>query len=179
MKSAPTWLPVAFLLRDIAAWIYVFSYEPGITEKAVRIHHFLLIPGVFFSVEWSTVINIAFGIALGFALREAGARHFPMAFPLAVLTWNFILTGILDFWSWSEKSDAVLRLWRVGMLPGRYVGHLLSSWKILSNGQVLFVTGLLVNFSLGILATAAYLRIFRSKGRAPSNRRTGSVRATE
>jgi hypothetical protein len=55
------------------------------------------------------------------------------------------------------------------MLPGKYVGHLLSSWKILSNGQVLFVTGLLVNFSLAILATNAYLRIFRSKGRAPSN----------
>ena len=64
VKSAPIWLPIAFLLRDIAAWIYVFSYEPGITEKAVRIHHFLLIPGVFFGVEWSTVINIAFGIVI-------------------------------------------------------------------------------------------------------------------
>jgi hypothetical protein len=169
LKFAPIWLPIAFLLRDIAAWVYVFSYEPGITEKAVRIHHFLLIPGVFFSVEWSTVINIAFGIGLGFALREAAVRHFPMAFSLAVLTWNFILTGVLDFWSWSEKSDTVLRLYRVGMLPGKYVGHLLSSWKILSNGQVLFVTGLAVNFALAILATAAYLRIFRSNRREPSN----------
>ena len=28
VKSATIWLPIAFLLRDIAAWIYVFSYEP-------------------------------------------------------------------------------------------------------------------------------------------------------
>ena len=171
-KSAPIWLPIAFLLRDIGAWIYVFWYEPGITEKAVRIHHFLLIPGVFFSVEWSTVINIAFGIGLGLALREAAVRHFPVAFSLAVLTWNFILTGVTDFWSWSEKSDKVLRLYRVGMLPGKYVGHLLSSWKILSNGQVLFVTELAVNFALAILATAAYLHVFRSGRPTPTNPQT-------
>jgi hypothetical protein len=52
------------------------------------------------------------------------------------------------------------------MLPGKYVGHLLSSWKILSNGQVLFVTGLAVNFALAILATTAYLRIFRVTAQA-------------
>jgi hypothetical protein len=167
LKSAPIWLPIAFLVRDIAAWIYVFSYEPGITEKAVRIHHFLLIPGVFFGVEWSTAINIAFGIALGFAIREASARHFPLAFPLGVLAWNFILTGILDFVA--EKSDAVHRLYRIGMQPGKYVAHLLVSWNILSNPQALFVMGLAINFLAAIVATEAYLRVYRPGRREPSS----------
>src|SRR5208337_2479533 len=98
LKGRPfIWLPIAFLLKDFAAWQYVFSYEPGITEKAVRIHHFLLIPGVFYSVEWSTPINIVFGAALGLAVRCAAKQHFPLVFTLIVLTWDFLLTGVLDF----------------------------------------------------------------------------------
>jgi hypothetical protein len=157
LKSAPVWLPIAFLLKDIAAWVYVFSYEPGITDKAVRIHHFLLIPGVFFGVELAIPLNLAFGVALGFALRAAAARHFPVVFTLAIMTWNFFLTGLLDFVA--DKSESVHRLFRVGMQPGRYLAHFLTSWKILSNPHLLFATVLATNIFVAAVATAAYMRI--------------------
>lgn len=157
LKSAPIWLPIAFLLKDIAAWIYVFSYEPGITEKAVRIHHFLLIPGVFFGVELAIPLNLVFGVALGLALRAAAAHHFPVAFPLAVMSWNFFITGLLDFVA--DKSESAHRLFRVGMQPGRYVAHFFASWKILSNPHLLFATVLATNVFVAAVVTAAYMYI--------------------
>lgn len=161
LKSVPIWLPIAFLLRDIAAWIYVFSYEPGITEKAVRMHHFLLIPGIFFGVEWSTVFNIVFGIVLGFGIREAVVRRFPPVFPLLVLTWNLALIGVLAFLA--ENSDTAHRLFRIGMLPGRYLAHLLVSWRISANPLLLLVLAVTTNFSIAIFATAAYMQIRRPR----------------
>jgi|SRR5580704_23353 hypothetical protein len=163
LKSAPIWLPIAFLLRDVAAWVYVFSYEPRITEKAVRVHHFLLMPGVLFGVEWSTVFNIIFGIVLGFGVREAALRHFPFVFPLLILTWNLVLTGVWEFLA--EGGDTAGRLFRIGMLPGRYLAHLLVGWKILGNPLLLLAFALTINFSVAILTTAACEWI-RRHGRA-------------
>jgi hypothetical protein len=83
--------PIAFLVRGIAAWVYVFSYEPGIAEKAVRIHYLLRIPGVFFSVECSTVINIALGSGpVLFVTRLA--VNFALAM-LATAAYNRIVRG--------------------------------------------------------------------------------------
>ena len=125
LKTAPIWLPVAFLFRDIAAWEYVFSYEPGITEKAVRIHHFLLIPGTFFTVGWSLGLNLLFGLALGFGLREAALRRFPVIFPVIVLIWDGLLTGALWFLV-AEDSERVGHLFRIGLMPGSYIAHLFA-----------------------------------------------------
>jgi hypothetical protein len=160
LKSAPIWLPVTFFLRDVAAWIYVFSYEPGITEKAVRIHHFLLIPGIFFGVEWSTAFNILFGIVLGFGIREAAARRFPLTFTLLVLIWDLVLAGVLAFLV--QNSATADHLFRIGMLPGRYLAHLLSSRQIISSPQLLLVTALVTNLSAAFLATAMYVRLRHS-----------------
>ena len=159
-KYAPIWLPLAFLLRDVGAWIYVFSYEPGITDKAVRIHHFLLIPGVFFDVEWSTFFNLVFAVVLGFALRIAATRHFPLMFSLLVLTWNLVLVGILGFFG--EENGTLRRLFRIGMLPGRYLSHLLANWNFVSNWNVLLATTLVTNFLAATALTAVYLRVSHS-----------------
>jgi hypothetical protein len=164
LKSAPIWLPIAFFLRDVAAWIYVFSYEPGITENAVRIHHFLLIPGIFFGVEWSTAFNILFGIVLGFGIREAAARRFPLTLTLLVLIWNLVLAGVLAF---LVDGSASADLFRIGMLPGRYLSHLLLSRQLISSPQLLLATALVTNLCAAILATVVYVRVRHSDSRHP------------
>jgi len=145
------------LAKDLAAWIYVFSYEPGITDRAVRIHHFLLIPGVFFGTTLAIPLNLAFGFALGFILRMAAAHCFPMAFSLVVMICNFLLTGLLDFVA--ADSESVHRLFRAGMQPGRYVAHLVAHWRIVSNPNLLFATVLATNVLVATAATAAYRRL--------------------
>jgi hypothetical protein len=156
LRSPFVWLPTGFFLRDVAAWIYVFSYEPGITEKAVRIHHFLLIPGVFYSVQWSTPINVAFGFVLALALRIAAKHRFALTFTLAVLVWDFILTGLLDFASIGTESKH--DWYYFGMMPGRFVSHILAQHKVLPNGQLLYTTILVCNVAAALLVTAAYYR---------------------
>lgn len=101
----------------IAACAYVLSYEPGITDKAVRIFQCLLIPGVFFRTDLAIPLNLTFGVALRFILRTAAARRFRMVFSLVVLIWNFMLTGLLDFVA--ADSASIHRWFRVGMQPGR------------------------------------------------------------
>jgi hypothetical protein len=159
IRIAFVWLPMLFVLRDIAAWVYVFSYEPGITEKAVRIHHFLLMPGVFYSVGLSTPINIGFGIVLGGAIRIAREHRFPLTFTILVLAWDSVVTGILDFAALgSGFSD---RLYFFGMMPGRFVSHILAHYRIVSNGQVLFTCNWMFNGATALLLTAAYCRLVR------------------
>jgi len=160
LKTAPIWLPVAFLFRDIGAWEYVFSYEPGITEKAVRIHHFLLIPGTFFTVGWSLGLNLLFGLALGFGLREAALRRFPVIFPVLVLIWDGVLTGALWFLV-VEDSERVGHLFRIGLMPGSYIAHLFAKSHIVTNQMCLLVMALASNLFLAIAATAAYVPIRR------------------
>ena len=165
LKGRPfIWLPIAFLVKDLAAWQYVFSYEPGITEKAVRIHHFLLIPGVFYAVGWSTPTNVAFGAALGLALRRAAKQHFPLAFTLIVLTWDFLVTGIVDF---AGNNEAAHRFYQLGMMPGRFVSHILAAHKVFSNGHVLYTVTLLCNVAAALLITIAYCRLRRKTATSP------------
>jgi len=119
----------------------------------------LLIPGVFFSVELATVFNLVFAVVLGFALRIAAARHFSLTFSLLVLTWNLVLVGILSFFG--ENNETLRRLFRIGMLPGRYLSHLVANWKIVSNWDVLFAMALVTNFFAAIALTAVYLHVSR------------------
>ena len=160
LKTAPIWLPVAFLLRDFAAWEYVFSYEPGITEKAVRIHHFLLIPGTFFTVGWSLGLNLIFGLAIGFGLREAALHRFPAIFPVLVLIWDCVLTGALYFLV-VEDSERIGHLFRMGLMPGSYIGHLFAKSHIVTNPMCLLLLALSSNLFLATVATAAYVNIRR------------------
>lgn len=155
-NTAPMWLPIVFLIRDFLAWQYVFSYEPGITEKAVRIHHFLLIPGVFYGVSWSAPVNVLFGLLLGFAIRLAASKGFPYAFAILVLAWDIVITGILDFLP--ETSPAAHRLFRIGMLPGRLLSHGLYAAKIILNDNLLFTLMLLGNLGTALMLTVVYCR---------------------
>lgn len=154
-KSAPIWLPIVFLIRDFLAWQYVFSYEPGITEKAVRIHHFLLIPGVFYSVAWSTPINVIFGVLLGFLVKFCERRDFPYFFSVFVLASDLVITGILDFLA--VASPGARRLFRVGMLPGRLLSHWLFASNLVVNADLLFTITLFGNFGAALLLTFLYL----------------------
>jgi hypothetical protein len=164
-KFAPIWLPIGFFLRDVVAWIYVFSYEPGITAKAVQIHHFLLIPGVFFNVEWAFVFDTLFGVALGFGIREASLRRFPVAFPLLALSWNLILLGIVGFLA--PDSHTMAHLFRIGMEPGRHVGHwLLGQHIIFTDPRLLALIMVTINFAAAVGVTAAYVYIQRTISRS-------------
>jgi hypothetical protein len=156
-STAPIWLPIAFAIRDFVAWLYVFSYEPGITEKAVRIHHFLLIPGVFYGVEWSTPINVLFGLLLGFAIRLAASRGFPYVFSMLVLAWDFVIAGTFAFLA--ETSPAVHILYRIGMLPGRLLSHSLYATRMVLNDKLLLTLTLLVNLVTAGVLTVAYCRV--------------------
>ncbi len=67
-----------------------------------------MIPGVFYSVGWSTPINVIFGFILGISLRIAEKKRFPLTLTMIVLAWNFALTGILlDFAA--DTSEVVHR----------------------------------------------------------------------
>ena len=156
-STAPIWLPAAFLIRDFLAWQYVFSYEPGITEKAVRIHHFLLIPGVFYGVSWSTPVNVLFGLLLGLAIRLAASKGFPYVFALLVLAWDLLITGILDFVA--ETRPAAQSLFRIGMLPGRLLSHGLYATKIVLNDNLLFTFMVLGNLGTALMLTVVYCRL--------------------
>lgn len=68
----------------------------------------------------------------------------------------------------AENNETVPRLFRVGMLPGRYLAHLLVSRKILTNPDVLLATALATNLFAAIFATAAYLSVRRRKSAASS-----------
>lgn len=156
-STAPIWLPIAFVIRDFLAWQYVFSYEPGITERAVRIHHFLLVPGIFYGVGWSTPINVLFGLILGLAIRSAARKRFPYAFAILVLAWDFAITGILFFLA--ETSPAANRLFRIGMLPGRLLAHELYATNIVLNDNLLLTLTLLGNLSTSLALTVMYCRL--------------------
>jgi hypothetical protein len=156
-KTAPIWLPVAFLIRDFLAWQYVFSYEPGITEKAVRIHHFLLVPGVFYGVNWSTPVNLLFGLLLGLAIRLAASKGFPYSFAILVLAWNFVIAGFFGFLA--ETSPAARSLFRIGMLPGRLLSHGLYATKMVLNDSLLFTLMILGNLGTALLLTVGVCRL--------------------
>jgi hypothetical protein len=169
-RYAPIWLPVAFFVRDVAAWVYVFSYEPAIPERPVLIHRFLLMPGVFFNVKWSFAFNIMFGLILGLAIRETAERHFPVWPWLLVLTWDVVLAGIAAFLS--ADGPGMLRLFRTGMLPGRRLSHYLFRWNLVTHDGWLLFIAITANVALAVLLTMLY-RIF-----SPSSRELppGSVR---
>jgi hypothetical protein len=108
-------------------------------------------------VQASIVINIIFGLVLGLAMRGAAKLRFPLAFTLIVLTWNLILTGILDFTS--HNREGVERLYDLGMMPGRFVSHLLFAHQILGAGLILYTIILLSNVATSLLITVLYRRM--------------------
>ena len=74
LKKRPTiwllFLPVAFfLVKDIIATFIVLSYEPAITEEAVRHYAYALLPGTLFVVTgYAPLVNLVFGAITGIML---------------------------------------------------------------------------------------------------------------
>jgi hypothetical protein len=67
LKNAPVWLPIFSLLKDFAAFQYIFSFEPGITEHAVRVGYMWMLPGSlvgggFVAVSSNLLLALAIGL---------------------------------------------------------------------------------------------------------------------
>ena len=71
-KNAPIWLPAIIFARDFLAWQYIFSFEPGITEKAVFRGKLFMLPGSLFAGSIGIVlINVAIALAIGIVIRRS------------------------------------------------------------------------------------------------------------
>ena len=69
-RNAPIWLPALVLVRDILAWQYIFSFEPGITQEAVFRGKLFMLPGSLIAGGLVPLaINLAIGVGIGFLLR--------------------------------------------------------------------------------------------------------------
>ena len=69
-KNAPIWLPSIIFVRDFLAWQYIFSFEPGITEKAVFRGKLFMLPGSLFAGSFGIIlINVAIALAMGIVIR--------------------------------------------------------------------------------------------------------------
>ncbi len=71
-RNAPVWLPALIFLRDFLAWQYIFSFEPGITERAVYRGKLFMLPGSVIAGGFLPMaINLAVAFGIGLLLRRS------------------------------------------------------------------------------------------------------------
>jgi len=76
LKTAPIWLPLSILARDFLAFQYILSYEPGITEHAVRVGYMFMLPGSLVGGGMTTVVaNFIIALCVGLLLRTIAIRR--------------------------------------------------------------------------------------------------------
>ena len=69
-RNAPFWLPAIVFLRDFLAFQYIFSFEPGITQQAVRRGYLFMMPGSLIGGGFTTILtNLVVAVAIGLLLR--------------------------------------------------------------------------------------------------------------
>jgi hypothetical protein len=74
-RNAPIWIPTLIFVRDFLAWQYIFSYEPGITERAVYIGKLFMLPGSLVPGGFIPMcINLSIGLLIGLFIRRVGSR---------------------------------------------------------------------------------------------------------
>ena len=75
-RNAPIWLPVIVFVRDVLAWQYIFSFEPGITEQAVFRGKLFMLPGSLVAGGFlPMLINIVVAVSIGFAVRWSAQKN--------------------------------------------------------------------------------------------------------
>ena len=76
LRNAPIWLPILSFVRDFLAFQYIFSYEPGITEHAVRVGYAWMLPGSLIGGGFTAVgSNLLLALVVGFVCRWFAKRN--------------------------------------------------------------------------------------------------------
>jgi hypothetical protein len=79
-RILPLSIPLAFLLKDILATIWVLSNEPGISASNVFYYSIALLPGsLFVSNGHAMFVNVAIGFMAGLLLYLWWRRRVPTA----------------------------------------------------------------------------------------------------
>jgi hypothetical protein len=76
LRNAPIWLPLLSSLRDFLAFQYIFSFEPGITEHAVRVGYTWMLPGSLVGGGFVAVgSNLLLALVVGLVCRWFADRR--------------------------------------------------------------------------------------------------------
>jgi hypothetical protein len=74
-RNAPIWIPALIFIRDFLAWQYIFSFEPGITDRAVYVGKLFMLPGSLVRGAFVPMaINLGIALLVGLFIRWGSLR---------------------------------------------------------------------------------------------------------
>ncbi len=75
-QNRPIWMPLLAFFRDFLAFQYIFSFEPGITDHAVKVGYTWMLPGSLIGGGFVAVgSNLLLALAVGLICRWIGIRR--------------------------------------------------------------------------------------------------------